>query len=459
MCRIWAVAKNTIKQALRLKIAIVFLALLVIFLPLMSYTSTGDGTVKGKLQTFVSYGLSFTSFLLCLLTIIISIYTVSSDIEGKQLFTVVTKPIRRYEIILGKLLGVMTLDFVLVLLFSVLIYSFIVHTPKYADVDRSEMLQLQNEFFTARIGLVPAIEDVSDLVQASFKDLEDSGMKAELYPGLTDTEIKNEITNLKRLEKRAAVPGQELVWEFRGVRPADPNDYIFIKFKFNVSVNPPDEKIVSGWTIGDLKKYKSGSKDISTRIYRGQRTDPINTFREIVIPADAVSDDGYLGVAFYNIPANEVSVIFPLQDGIEVLYQADNFTSNYIKAVVIIFCRLVFLACLGVLSSTFLSFPVAMLLCLVIFLTGTISGFILESFDSGLSEGLNLFYSYTIKLGIYLLPRFDKYNPTEYLVSAKYISLALVGRVVFFMVCLKAFILVIISIIVFSFKEIARITI
>ena len=93
MRRIWAVATNTIKQALRMKIAVVFVILLLVLLPVLGMTTTGDETLKGRLQTFVSYGLSLTSFLLCLLTIIISIYSVTSDIDQRQIYTVITKPI------------------------------------------------------------------------------------------------------------------------------------------------------------------------------------------------------------------------------------------------------------------------------------------------------------------------------------------------------------------------------
>jgi len=69
MRSIWAVAVNTIKQALRLKIAAVFIVLLLILLPVMGLKMTGDGTLKGRMQAFISYGLSLTTFLLALLTI------------------------------------------------------------------------------------------------------------------------------------------------------------------------------------------------------------------------------------------------------------------------------------------------------------------------------------------------------------------------------------------------------
>ena len=102
MSRVWAVAKNSFVSAMRMKTAIVFMLLLIILLPIMSLTSTGDGTIKGRIQSFISYGLGLTGLLLSILTIIVSCYTLSSDIKHKQIYTVVTKPIRRFELILGR---------------------------------------------------------------------------------------------------------------------------------------------------------------------------------------------------------------------------------------------------------------------------------------------------------------------------------------------------------------------
>ena len=109
MSRVWAIARNTIAQGLRMKLAVIVVLLLAILLPLMGVVMIGDGTLKGKLQTFVSYGLSLTSLLLCLLTIAVSTHTLTSDIKRRQIYLVITKPARRFEVVCGKLLGVVLL--------------------------------------------------------------------------------------------------------------------------------------------------------------------------------------------------------------------------------------------------------------------------------------------------------------------------------------------------------------
>jgi len=119
---------------------------------------------------------------------------------------------------------------------------------------------------------------------------------------------------------------------------------------------------------------------------------------------------------------------------------------------------LIFLACLGILASTFLSFPVAILLCLVVFFTAAVSGFVIESFKY-ISENISGVYAYAIEPIIQLLPQFDKFNPTKFLVSARLLSWPLLAKVAAIMVCIKAVLLLLLGLLIFSYKEIAKIVV
>ncbi|MHC4489670.1 MAG: hypothetical protein ACYS9C_19830 [Planctomycetota bacterium] len=443
MRSIWAVATNTIKQALRMKIAAVFIVLLIVLLPVMGLSMTGDGTLKGRLQTFVSYSLSLTNLLLCLLTIIVSIYTLTNDIKQRQIYSVITKPIRRYQLLLGKLLGVVLLNTALLALFSAIIYAITVYTPKFYDAEEADLIQVENEFFTARAALVPPLVDVTEEVLDTYERLKKSG---QLPPDMPRSKIMDQLTKRKQLEKRAAAVGQRLVWEFDNVKVLDPNETVFIRYKYEVSMNPPDLQVYSRWDIGDRRQYSPVfSKD------------PIRTFREIHFPASLIAEDGYLAISFLNVPLNDTTVIFPL-DGLEVLYKADTFTANFIRVVLLILFRLIFLASLSLLASTFLSFPVAILLSLCIYFTAIFSGFCLESFDY-LGENLSWVYHYTVRPIILLLPQFDKFNPAKFLVPARLLSWPLLAKAACLMVCIKAFLLLLLALLIFKFREIAKIII
>ena len=457
MHSIWAVATNTLKQAIRMKIAAVFIILLIVLLPAMGVSMTGDGTLKGRLQTFVSYGFSLTSFLLCLLTIVVSVYSLTSDIQQRQIYTVLTKPIRRFQLLLGKLLGIILLDVALLVLFSAVIYAVIIYTPKFYRASQAERAQADNEFFTARAGLIPPEVDVKQEVDDTYNRLEKTG---QLPLGVSDNKVSREnyiegLTQSIKLGKRAVAVGHELVWEFNNVKPLDPNQSLFIRFKYDVSANPPDLQVFGKWFAGDDRQYKYGGK-IETPIRYFDRKDLIRTPHEIEVPADVVAEDGYLAVGFLNVPLNNTVVIFPPEDGLEVLYKADTFTANFLRSVLLILLRLIFLACLGILASTFLSFPVAILFCLAIFFTGTISGFCLESFDY-LSKNLSSVYSYTVRPVVQLLPQFDKFSPTKFLVPARLLRWSLLAKVVFSLICIKAVLLWLVALLIFSYKEIAKV--
>lgn len=54
-----------------------------------------------------------------------------------------------------------------------------------------------------------------------------------------------------------------------------------------------------------------------------------------------------------------VALLFPLEDGMEVLYRDGSFALNFARGLGIIFCWLALMASLGLASASFLSFPVA----------------------------------------------------------------------------------------------------
>ena len=460
MHSIRAVAINTIRQALRIKLAVVFTILLLVLLPVLGFTTTGDETLKGRLQTFVSYALSLTSFLLCLLTIIVSIYTVTSDIEQKQIYTVITKPIRRSQILAGKLLGVIALDVILLCLFSAIIYTITIYMPKFIEVPESELVEANNEFFTARASLTVPEVDVTREVADRYTELNKRG---ELPANVPREEIITQLTQQAQLAKRAAGVGQVLLWEFNNVEPLA--ESMFIRFKYDVPVNPPDSQVWGKWFVGDYQFFKYGTQN-KTPIYDEMHKHSVRDFHEIEIPAEVVPEHGHLAVAFMNVPLNSVAIIFP-PDGLEVLYKADSFTGNFVRTIFLVLFRLIFLACLGILAASFLSFPVAILFCFVIFFTASFSGFVIDSF-SLLSENVGAVYSYTIKWLIQLLPQFDKFNPSKFLVSAKLLSWTDVVKVAIYplwwgfegdMIFVKAALLFLLALLIFSFREIARITV
>ncbi len=108
--RIAAVTRTTLAEGLRAKVASGFALLILVSIPIFWLTADGDGTIKGQVQMFMSYALGFTGFLLALLTILFSCRSLSIEVASRQIYSIASKPIPRWQILAGKWFGVMCLN-------------------------------------------------------------------------------------------------------------------------------------------------------------------------------------------------------------------------------------------------------------------------------------------------------------------------------------------------------------
>jgi hypothetical protein len=121
------------------------------------------------------------------------------------------------------------------------------------------------------------------------------------------------------------------------------------------------------------------------------RSDPLSlapdTFHEIEIPANLIGEDGKLSIAVLN--PNNTSLLFPLEDGLEVLYREGTFGLNFARGLGIIFCWMTLLATIGLASASFLSFPVAAFFSLGLLAITLSSGTIANAVSEGTIMGYN----------------------------------------------------------------------
>ena len=99
-------------------------------------------------------------------------------------------------------------------------------------------------------------------------------------------------------------------------------------------------------------------------------------------------------MAFVN--ANNTVLLFPLDEGMEVLYRQGSFGPNYARGLGIILCWMALLATLGLAAASFLSFPVAAFLSMGVLTLSLCSGTISNAVSEGTLMGFN---SETSQLG------------------------------------------------------------
>jgi len=107
MHRILAIAENTFKEAWRQKILVLLAIFSVLFILVSVFLEPFALGESPKLLR--DFGLAVASLFSILTVIIIGSNLVYKDIEKRTIYTVITKPVKRSEIIIGKFLGLLFL--------------------------------------------------------------------------------------------------------------------------------------------------------------------------------------------------------------------------------------------------------------------------------------------------------------------------------------------------------------
>lgn len=100
--RVWAIARLSVKEAFRRRVLIAP-AIYVVILLFSSWYVSPDVQQPGKL--FFSYVLGWTTLLILLISLLISAFSLPTDFKTKTIYTIVTKPVRASDIVLGRILG------------------------------------------------------------------------------------------------------------------------------------------------------------------------------------------------------------------------------------------------------------------------------------------------------------------------------------------------------------------
>src|SRR5437879_12027982 len=147
MQRVAAIAWLTWKAAFRFRLVLVVAVLLlgaVIGLPLLI---KDDGTARGFTQSLLTYTLTTISALLGLSTLWLACGTLARDIEECQMQVVAVKPIARWQIWLGKWLGIVSLNAALLLLSGAGVYGLLQWRATKLPPDQQKVLR--NEVLVA----------------------------------------------------------------------------------------------------------------------------------------------------------------------------------------------------------------------------------------------------------------------------------------------------------------------
>ena len=371
-----AIAWLTWKAALRFRLFLVIAVLLlgaVIGLPLLI---KDDGTARGFTQILLTYTLSAITVLLGLSTLWLSCGTLARDIEECQIQVVAVKPVARWQIWLGKWLGIMSLNAALLALSGASVYVLLQWRATRLPADQQKVLR--DEVLVARGSAKPpsfdkAIQEETDR-RLRERVQKNPDLKADI------AEARKQILEQVKAEYQIVPPGYMHVWQIDvgTAKQLARGQTLHLRVKFNAADKSP-----SGTFDGHLWVGVPGKTPLWQSEVKSLAPD---TFHEFEIPAN-YDDKGVLTVAFGN--ANNTALLLPLEDGLEVLYRQGGFGLNFVRGLGIIFCWMALLAALGLASASLLSFPVAAFLSLGVLTLALSSGTISNAVSEGTLMGYN----------------------------------------------------------------------
>jgi hypothetical protein len=371
MQQIFAIVWLTWKAAFRYRLFRVIVTLLlaaVVGLPLLI---KHDGTAAGFAQILLTYTLGAVTTLLGFCTLWLACGTLARDVEDCQIQMVVVKPVGRWQVWLGKWLGLVSLNAALLAVAGVSIYGLMEWRAR--KLAPEELSRLRNEVLVARGSARE--QDVNLRIQedaaAQLKELKEKNQLGHA----DEKKVYQQLLDQVKTKRQLVPPGYGRNWVIKlgAAKNRLRGQPLFLRVKFNTAQPSTSQYATFGgnWVIGMPQK---------TEMWATQRDLAPDTFDEFQIPADLFDADGNLYIQYQN--PNETAVIFTLEDGLEVLYREGGFALNFVRGLGIILCWMALLAALGLAAASFLSFPVAAFCCLavltMVFSSGTLTTVVAE---------------------------------------------------------------------------------
>lgn len=420
--RIWAIAKLAFLEAIRRKV----LAVIGIFIVGILFAGWFlDKSADDPAKLYISFVLTATNYLILLLGLFLSAFSIPADIKNRTIYTIVTKPVRPTEIVLGRVLGFSLIGSFVLAVLGILSYVFVVrglnHSHEVATIGSdgrngvTDIAGAHSHNFRLNEdgkGVTDESKGHQHTVTATKVDGETTykvgppignlSARVPVYGTLTYTDrngIVNAGLNVGYMsEYRKFIAGGSLssaIWNFENVNASDFPDGLEIEMNIEafrtykgdivtpvrgtLILRSPDETVESE-RVSFLVKESLDRKVIPLQLsgFRLNKPEKLDLFKDLVV-------DGRL------------QVIIRCEDSQQYLGMAaadlalrageKTFAWNFFKGYVSIWLQMVIVICFGVMYSTFLSGPVAMVATLASLVLGFFGGNIDTFFNQQYNGG------------------------------------------------------------------------
>lgn len=342
--RIWAIARMTLLEARRRKVFTILLLFGVALLSSILFFPAVEA--ESRLRLIEVWSLRASALFTAIVGLFLAGFSLPTDFEQKRIYLVVTKPVSKSFVFLGRYLGYVLLLAVFIATMGAITVVFL-RTVKLFTGDR-----------------FPALVAYPRLQAGGFH-----------HPG-------GDAVTLAGTEAGGAVkfgPENALVWVFDGLRRSDFD--ATARAQSRLIFGAVEDPYRASGTVQVLVRNPAG------RSHEQKLSMNTNEEREFAFPADLIGDDGKLAVEFRCADSDGIIAATPAW---LLLYEKSmSFELAFARGLLLVLLQSMVVLSLTLMASTFLSAPLSILLGILLYLVGSVYGYIRDGtreIDHSLAE-------------------------------------------------------------------------
>lgn len=419
--RILALAWLAAQESLRLRVLVGFavFVLVLLFAGWFLDTQTSDPATL-----YLSFVLTATTYLVLLMALFLSAFSLPADIKNHTIYTIVTKPVRPGEIVLGRILGFAAIGTLMLAVMGVLSYFFVVRVLSHThEVEIASLKTPVGDTSGVRVGRTSLAQShrhqvtinsdgtgSTDTEQGHWHEVdavtEDGkttyvvGPPRDLFTARVPEyaaalRFKNRagqgsetgISVGKESKYRSFIEGGTLaaaIWTFRDITP---DRYpVELPIEMTVRVFRSHKGDIEKGILGSLvlKNPRTGrASEIETFYAKDNTIDRRNIPRKLTDPEgrsidlfDDLVDGGELEVWLQCLDESQYFGVAPAD--VYLRARDASFTVNFIKSYISIWVQMLLVTSFGVMFSTFLSGAVAMMATMAALVLGFFTQFVYD---------------------------------------------------------------------------------
>ncbi|MCI5778828.1 MAG: hypothetical protein MR051_03280 [Lentisphaeria bacterium] len=441
-----AIVFLTFRSALRSHVFQLLLALLLLAVTLIPI-SVSVGKAEEFIRISLLYSLWAVSIVLALSSLWLGCFVMSRDIDNYQIHMVVSKPVSRVMLWLGKWTGINLIHLALLLISGLTVYGIVTYRyrtageeSRYAERQsertraEAEKEHIRTKILVGRRSYSPRLPDAKAVADAEVgrRAAEAVRKGSPLSDGELQTmreEIIRRVTDAP-LEVRPGQPTPQ-TWVFENV-PVRLNDIaMYLRYRpYLGKVSSEDQRQTYLWwealmpqvnpETGKFALYPRALSPVPEQVFSG-------AFLEKILPPGTVAPDGTVTVLVSNFDRYGAKHYYQRADGPKLLVPVCSFEENFLRGLLVMTIQLLLLSGLACAFGGFLTMPTAVFMAASYLLFGSFSMVLTDSeffADSALDH-----FSQLLARGILLVViPLQKFDITDLLAGGDLIEFSLIGE-------------------------------